>query len=235
MTTTPFDASTSRRAVGGSRALVAMALCAAIGTLASGCAQRPAVPEWQMNAHGAADKATEAYLSGADRVAAQEWRRARSEVARTARPDLLARVVLLECAARVASLAPAGCADFEPLRADAAPAERAYADYLAGRADPAAAALLPPAQQSVQTAGPSALPAVGDPLARLVAAGALMVQGRATPEVARLAIEAASAQGWRRPLMAWLSWAADRAAERGDAAEAEGLRRRLEVLERSGG
>ena len=42
--------------------------------------------------------------------------------------------------AQVASLQLQPCTAFEPLRADAAPPEQAYADYLAGRATPAQAA-----------------------------------------------------------------------------------------------
>lgn len=45
---------------------------------------------------------------------------------------------------------------------------------------------------------------VNDPLARLIAA-ALMLQARqAGPEVIALAVQTASDQGWRRPLIAWL-------------------------------
>ena len=57
-----------------------------------------------MNAQGAAQKAIEAYLSGNARVEKLEWDRARAEVARTGRPDLLARLELMRCAAQVLSL-----------------------------------------------------------------------------------------------------------------------------------
>ena len=55
------------------------------------CSSKPPVPDWQMNAQAAATKATEAYLSGNARVEQLEWDRARAEVARTGRADLLAR------------------------------------------------------------------------------------------------------------------------------------------------
>ncbi|XDF37214.1 hypothetical protein RBH89_09215 [Paracidovorax avenae] len=202
--------------------------------LAAGCAQRPPAPEWEVNARGAADRATQAYLSGNDRVAAQEWRRAREETARTARPDLLARVVLLECATRVASLAQVGCPDFAPLRSGAAEAERAYADYLEGRAGGPEAGLLPPAQRAALTGGAPALAGVEDPLARLLAAAVLHVRGQGGPEVPQHAIEAASSQGWRRPLMAWLLLAERDARAEGDIPRADHLRQRLDVLEQGG-
>ena len=51
--------------------------------------------------------------------------------------DLLARLELLRCATRVAALVFEPCAGFEALAADAAPAEQAYARYLAGQAQAA--------------------------------------------------------------------------------------------------
>ncbi|SDP30069.1 hypothetical protein SAMN04489708_110116 [Paracidovorax cattleyae] len=211
--------------------LLAAVLSAA---LVAGCAQRLPAPEWELNARGAADRATQAFLSGNDRVAAQEWWRAREETARTARPDLLARVVLLECATQVASLAQVGCPDFAALRGGAAAAERAYADYLEGRAGAAEAELLPPAQQAVQAGGAPALAGVQEPLARLVAAAVLHVRGQDGSDVSRHAIDAASSRGWRRPLMAWLLLAERNARAAGDGLRADDLQQRLDVLDQAG-
>src|SRR6218665_2929752 len=65
----------------------------------------------------------------------------RAEIARPGRPELLARLELLRCAAQLASLVLQACDRFEALRPDAAAPEQAYADYLAGRLSPAHAAL----------------------------------------------------------------------------------------------
>jgi len=48
------------------------------------------------------------------------------------------------------------------------------------------------------------LRAVNDPLARLIAAAVTLRAGQAGPEVVALAVQTASDQGWRRPLIAWL-------------------------------
>ena len=194
------------------------------------CASKPPVPDWQMNAQGAAQKAVEAYLSGDSRVADLEWARARSEVSRTGSPALLARVELLRCAAQAASLETAPCDAFEPLRADAGPAEVAYADYLAGRATAQQAALLPEPQRAAH-ASVAAIPGIADPLARLVAAGSALRAGHATPETLVAATDTASAQGWRRPLLAWLLLRADAADQAGDASSAAALRRRIALVE----
>lgn len=200
--------------------------------LLAACSSKPPVPDWQMNAQGASQKALEAYLSGNARVEVLEWDRARAEVARTGRPDLLARLELMRCAAQVASLVIGPCERFEPLRADAAPAELVYADYLAGRLQPAQVALLPEAQRKVAVSGDVAtLAGLDDPLSRLVAAGVLFQTGRASPAVIVEAAEAASAQGWRRPLMAWLTLEVQRADAAGDVKAAASLRRRLAIVE----
>jgi len=147
-------------------------------------------------------------------------------------------VVLLECAARVASLEPGACSAFDALREDAAPAEQAYARYLAGQLAPQDAALLPPAQQAVAVARPGSaaplLAAMPDPLSRMVAAGVLLQTGAADPQVMRVATDTASAQGWRRPLLAWLQLQAQRAEQGGDADAAARLRRRMDVVEQGG-
>nr|WP_288851879.1 hypothetical protein [uncultured Acidovorax sp.] len=198
------------------------------------CSSQPPLPDWQMNAQGASQKAIEAYLSGNTRVEKLEWDRARAEVARTGRPDLLARLELMRCAAQVASLVTEPCERFEALRADSAAPEQAYADYLAGRVQAGQVALLPAAQRAVATAGNAAsLAGIADPLSRLVAAGVLLQTGHASPAVIATATDTASAQGWRRPLMAWLLLQVQRAEAAGDTAAADALRRRVGVVEQS--
>jgi hypothetical protein len=73
------------------------------------------------------------------------------------------------------------------------------------------------------------LAGVADPLARLVAAGALLKAGRITPADIAAAVDTASSQGWRRPLLAWLGVQEQRARAAGDAAAVERLRRRIEL------
>ncbi len=205
-------------------------LLAVLGLAA--CGNTPPTPDWQMNAQDALDRSVKAYLSGESKLEALEFAKARSEIARTGRADLVARAELVRCAARVASLVFADCTGFSVLAQDAAPPERAYAAYLAGRAQAQDVALLPPQHQAVAKAGAQApdLKAMTDPLAQLVAAGVLLQTSRADPAVIASAIDTASAQGWRRPLMAWLGIQAQRAEQGGDAAEAAKIRRRLALV-----
>lgn len=206
-------------------------LACVLGISVSACGSKPPAPDWQVNAHGALERYVKAFLSGDARVEAAEFDRARKELASTGQPGLVARAELTRCALQVASLAPDNCDGFERLRADSPPAERAYADYLAGRLAPADVALLPAQHRAAATSrGAAALKGMEDPVARLVAAGVLMRTARADPDVLTVATDTASAQGWRRPLLAWLGAQALRAEQAGAAQEAQRLRRRIAMV-----
>ena len=197
-------------------------------TALTACGNTPPVPDWQLNAKGALERATEAYFTGNARVEVLEFERARSAIASTGLVD--------RCATRVASLVVEPCAGFVPLRQDAPAAEQAYADYLAAQWAPAAVPLLPAPQRAVATASGDAAAAqavkgIEDPLSRLVAAGVLFRAGRASPEVIALAVDTASAQGWRRPLMAWLGLQLQLADKAGVTDEAARIRRRLLLVQ----
>jgi hypothetical protein len=216
------------------RTASALALAAAL----VGCGNNPPVPDWKLNAQGALERGATAYLEGRGAVAEREFGLARREIASTGRPDLLARAELLRCAAQVASLSFEPCAAFDALRADAPPAELAYAAYLAGKATPAEQALLPSHHRAIAGAtdanGAAALQAMPDALSRQIGAAVLLQSGRASPAVIAQAIDNASAQGWRRPLLAWLKLQAQRAQAAGDAAAADALQRRITLVESGG-
>ena len=209
----------------------------------AGCASHPPPPDWQMNAKAASERALTAYLSGDARVEAQELQRARGEIARTGRADLLARIELVHCAAHVASLVFQPCAGFEAVRADAPAPERAYADYLGARVQAQDIGLLPEAQRGVaagvatglaaaaEAANAATLGVIADPLSRLVAAGVLFEASRADPQVIAIAIDTASSQGWRRPLLAWLGVHLKRVELAGASDESQRLRRRIELVQ----
>ena len=201
--------------------------------LLAGCESGPRVPDWSINAVGHVERFTEAYLKGDSRIEAREFELARAETARTGRPELVARIELTRCAARVASLVFEPCAGFEPLRTDAGEAEHAYELYLSGQPLGAAqAVLLPEHHRAVATgAASAALPPATDPLGRLIAAGVLLRRTQASPAVVEQAAETASHQGWRRPLLAWLGVQARLAEERGDAVEAARIQRRMDLVQ----
>jgi len=184
------------------------------GLFAAGCSSSPPPPEWRSNAHGAMQAFERRYLAGDSAAAAAEFARARAEIGASGRLDLVARAELLRCALRVASLEFDDCPGFEALRRDAAAQEIAYADYLAGRG---------PRPGSANAE---------DPLSKLVAAGVLMRNATLAPEGIAAAVDTASAQGWRKPLLAWLGVQLKRAEAAGDLPGASQIRRRMDLAAR---
>lgn len=193
--------------------------------LLAACASKPLPPDWQANAKGALDAATDDYLKGHTAAAEAEFREARSETSATGRADRVIQIELVRCAAQAASLVFEDCPAYAALAPDATPAQRAYAAYLAGRWDGLDAALLPEQHRAVVASG--AFAQIADPLSRLVAAGALFKAGRMTPEGIVAASDTASDHGWRRPLLAWLGVQAQRLEASGDSAALEQVRRRI--------
>lgn len=199
------------------------------------CSSGPTPPDWQLQARPAIESSITMDLGGDTAGARREFERGRALLARTGSPALIARAELMRCAARVASLDFTACDGFERWRVDAPAAEQAYADHLAGQAlEPARIALLPAAQQRVASAiatkTPVSVQGIEDPQSRLIAAALLLRARLADPPTLTLAADTASAQGWRRPLLAWLEALAYRAEQAGAADEAQRLRRRIELV-----
>lgn len=200
--------------------------------LLSACASGSAPPEWKANASAALDAYTEAWLRGETGLAKSAFARARSELASTGQADQVAVAELTRCAMNVATVdmvaAPEGdaCPAFAPLAADAGDKARAYADFLSGR--PVDRSLLPSQYSSFSDA--ASLSRIDDPVSRLIAAGVLLRKGELPPSGVAVAVETASAQGWRLPLLAWLGVQEKVAAAGGDGALAAQARRRATLV-----
>jgi len=206
------------------------ALLLAASLALAACAGSPPAPDWQAEAHGALRNYEKAWLEGRTRAAEQEFARARNALAATGRADLVARAELVRCAARIASLEIDDCPGYRSLAGDAAPPERAYAAYLAGKAQGEEIALLPAHHRALAGGDAGALASLEDPFARLVAAGVLFRQGSITPAGIALAVDTSSANGWRRPLIAWLGVQEKRAEQAGDREAAAAIRRRIRLV-----
>lgn len=176
--------------------------------LLAACGGNPA-PDWQLNSVAATNAFQQDYLRGDAKAADIDFALLKNEISATGRGDLMARAELVRCAARTASLEFDDCPGFAALRADAGPEELAYYEFLSGRAERAAS---------------------DAPLSRLVFAGVQFKAGKITPEGISASIDIASAQGWRRPLLAWLGVQEKRAEAAGDSAALERIRRRIALV-----
>ena len=182
---------------------------ALIALLLAACGGGPQVPDWQESAAQALRSFERHYLAGNSAQAESEFKAARAELARTGRADLVARAELARCAVRTASLEFDDCPGFEALRYGARPEELAYAAYLSGK--------------GTHRTG-------DEPLSRLVALAVALRNGSITPANISGAVDIASAQGWRRPLLAWLGVQEKRASDAGDSETAARIRRRIDLI-----
>lgn len=210
--------------------------------LLAACGSQPPVPDWKLGAETASGRATVAYLRGEQRVAELQWQKAREEVRSTADVPTAARLELMRCAAQVAGFDWSACSAYETLARDAGPEQQAYARYLQGEPRAEDVALLPPAQQplarllvsrdaSLADARVQAVIAsISDPLSRLVALAVALRSGMDCAALLEPAVETASQQGWRRPLMAWLLLQRDAALGSLDQQTAAKAAARLQLL-----
>ena len=176
--------------------------------LAAACAGGPPAPDWQLNARQSLSAFERYYLAG-DARAETEFSLARRELASTGREDLVARAELVRCAVQVASLEFGDCPGFQALKAGAGAAERDYAEYLAGKGSP---------------------PQSDEPLSELVSLGVRLRAASIDPGGIARAVDIASSQGWRRPLLAWLGVQEKRARDAGEVEAARAIRRRMELV-----
>jgi hypothetical protein len=197
--------------------------------LLAACGSKPVPPDWQSNSFSSMEQSTARYLKGETEVSETEFARARREAASTGKPAEVAQLELVRCAVRAASLDVEPCTGFEALAQDATPAQHAYARYITGRWQGLDVNALPEQHRKVVSSG--VVGEMADPLSTLVAAAALMQAGKITPTDIARAAETASAQGWRRPVLAWLGVQLQRAEAAGDQATAAQLKRRITLAE----
>lgn len=213
------------------------ALTAMVATLLlAACGGTPPPPDWKLNAVSLIEHFQNRWLEGDSKAADLALDKARREVARSGRLDLLARLELNACATRAASLVFEPCAAYDALAAEATPADQTYARFLRGDWTGLDAKDLPKQYADLvrakdEAAANQAAAAIEQPLPRLIAVGLLFRQNRAMPTSLASAADTASERGWRRPLLAWLDVQRERARAAGDATSVERLEKRIRFIE----
>jgi hypothetical protein len=203
-------------------------------TLLAGCSSTPPPPDWKMNAVSLLEHYQARWLEGDSKAAELALEKSRSEIAKTGRLDLLARLELAACGTRVAALEFAPCNKQVALASETSPADQTYAQFLDGqwshldnKSLPVHYARLVNAKDDA--AANQAVQEIKEPLPRLIAAGLLLKQARATPQTFTTAIDTASDRGWKRPLLTWLKVEQQRAQNAGDHKNVKALQRRIEL------
>ena len=209
----------------------------AAALLLGSCAGQP-VADWQADAASALDAYRRHYLDGNTRLAQRDYAQARAALASTGSLERAARAELIRCAVAVAALDFDACSGVEALLADAGADDRAYGRFLLGAWDGIDAGRLPASYRSLvagrdEAAQNGAATGIDDPLSRLIACGILLKLERIQPNTVNAAVNTASSEGYRRPLLAWLTVQAKLADAAGDKAALETARKRIEFITRS--
>ena len=206
-----------------------------IAPLLAACAGGPAPPTWQSQSYASLEGFRQHYLEGNSRLAERSFAEAKAAVSATGRPDLAARAELVRCALATAALDADACATFDALRNEATADDQAYRAFLSGEWQAQDVAKLPAQYRGVASARDEAarnraMQQIEDPVSRLVAAGALFRLAQLSPAGLTTAVDTASAQGYRRPLLAYLNVQAKRAEAAGDTTALQSIRKRIDLV-----
>lgn len=212
-----------------------LSVATALIALLAGCSSAPPPPDWKMNAVSLIEQFQSRWLEGDGKTADLALDKARAEIARTGRLDLLARAELAACATRTAALDFSECTGYARLAGEAAANDAAYARFLAGDWQELDAKSLPAHYAGVVTAKDAAAAnraagEIKEPLPRLIAAALLFKTQRAEPATLASAVDTASERGWRRPLLAWLQVQLKRAEAAADSSASAHLQRRIDLI-----
>jgi hypothetical protein len=202
----------------------------------SACSGGPPPADWKLNAVSLLEHSQQRWLEGDSKSADLAMEQARKEIAKSGRVDLLARAELALCASKIASLDFSACAPFNKLESDASLTDKAYARFLAAEWNGLNTKTLPTHYANLISAkddanANKAFAEIKDPLPKLIAAALLFKAGRADPTTLSAALETASEQGWRRPLLAWLDVLHKRAMASQDSAAAHQIQRRIDLIQ----
>jgi predicted small lipoprotein YifL len=196
----------------------------------------PPPPDWKTDAADLIGRYQKHALRGENTLAERYFRQAVAATGGAGRVAETARLWLVRCATRRAMLIDDACTEYAELAGFGPdPADQAYYRFLTLRWEELDPALLPGQHRDLVRAPadrrPEALGRIDDPLARLLDASLLVMRQEANPATLSLATETASAHGWRQPLLTYLKLQQQQAASNGQAAEAERLARRIQLVE----
>ena len=178
----------------------------------AGCASRPA-PEWIGASYNHLESFKRHYLRGDEILAEKSFQRALEEIRTSGDIDAMAKGCLVRFAVRTAVLEAFD--DREYLRLSTLRSSLPHLDYysfLKGSFAEVAADRLPvqyrPFLKALLKGDPGDIEReairIEDPLSRLIAAGLIVRDRQASEQLLNGAIETASQQGWKKPLLAYL-------------------------------
>ncbi|MBP7017742.1 MAG: hypothetical protein KBB23_11265 [Smithella sp.] len=199
------------------------------------------IPVWKEKAYSQLDEYKTSFLTGREASTEPHFEKARKEIGAGNDLGLLTVAYLTKYALHTASLEPFDASEFAKLyRLEPHPADMAYCHFLKGNFSAVDTKELPARYAGVlkaasgkdaATAGRE-IAAIDDPLSRLIACGVWTRYLPADEAILKIGIDTASANGWRRPLWAYLERLQNYYLENGDQAKANSVSERLKLLKK---
>jgi hypothetical protein len=212
-------------------------LLISLALLLSACGGKPPAPDWKKDSLSLIGKYKKAELKGENKLAERYFGQALAAVAGTAKLEETARLHLVRCATRQASLGFEPCTGYlEFARLGANAEDEAYHRFITGQWDKLDSGKLPEQYRDFLANRDAAknlgiLQRIDDPLSRLIAISITVMRKQADEPTLHLAAETASEQGWRKPLLVYLKLLESRASLKEDKAGQEALRARIKLVE----
>ena len=189
-------------------------LWVAVVLLLAGCGTAKPAPDWLSAGHSQLENYKKHYLGGQDKIAALEFNDALKEIKKSGDLEVLGRSYLIRMALQTAALQDLTSEEYQKIQAvETSPANENFYAFLQGKIEQVDEKLLPEQYHSFVAAlrkqGASerlqAIERLDDPLARLIAIGILVRLGQENEALLQKAIATASTEGWKKPLVAYLT------------------------------
>lgn len=215
------------------KALSSLFLLAILSACGSG---GPPAPDWKSDSAELIERYKKHALLGENLLAERYFQQAIRATGGAGRVSETARLWLVRCATRRASLLDDDCHEYAELaRLETSAEDRAYYQFITLNWNALDTTKLPQHYIALVRAEPSRINAqigaIEDPLSRLLAASLTTLRQQADATTLSLAAETASSQGWRQPLLVYLKLLEKQARAQGSRVEQEGYSARIRLIE----
>jgi hypothetical protein len=216
-------------------------LSLALALLICACGTVTPVPVWKEKAYTHLEDYKTSFLTGREESTEPHFVKARREMAAGNDLNILTVAYLTKYSLHTASLESFDSSEFAKLyRLEPNPADMAYCHFLKGNFSAVDAKVLPSRYAGVLKAASSKdliaaareIAAIDDPLSRLIACGVWVRYLPSDEAILKMGIDTASANGWRRPLWAYLTKLQTYYLEQNDVIKANAVKARLDLLKK---
>ena len=205
------------------------------------CGSATPIPVWKDKAYMHLDDYKTSFLAGREESTEPHFIKARREIAASNDLGLLTIAYLTKYALHTASLENFDSSEFAKLyKLEPNPSDMAYCHLLKGNFAAVDVKALPDRYAGVLkaalardlTMAAREITAIDDPLSRLIACGVCVKYLPSDETILQTGISTASANGWRRPLWAYLNKLQEHYLETGDQNKSTAVKARLDLLKR---